>query len=182
MFKQTITAADFTTAITEQEFEQCQFIGCTFTSIKGKAFEDCTFVDCNWSNCVADLSILNNCTFTRCKLVGVSFSKVKEFGFSIHCTDCNLGYTSFERKKLNSSSFTDCDFTGATFTQANFIQTKLVYCNFSMAHFEQTILEGVDFSTSQNFLIDPTKNSIKKTAFAAHNLAGLLYRFDIVIK
>lgn len=182
MFKQEINAAQLPIALSEQEFEQCTFVGCTFTSIKGKSFEDCTFNDCNFSNCNMDLCILNNCTFTRCKLVGVSFNKTKEFGFNIHCFDSNLSYTSFERKKLNSSSFTDCDFTGATFTQANFVQTKLAYCNFSQAHFEQTSLDGVDMSTSQHFLIDPTRNSLKKTAFAAHNLAGLLYRFDIVLK
>jgi uncharacterized protein YjbI with pentapeptide repeats len=182
MFKQEITANELDAALAEQEFEQCAFVGCTFTGIKGKTFEDCTFTDCNFSNCNVDLCILNNCRFLRCKLVGISFNKTKEFGFNIHCTECNLGYTSFERKKLNSSSFTDCDFSGATFMQTNFTQTKLDYCTFNQAHFEQSILDGIDMSTCQHFLIDPTQNSVKKTAFAAHNLAGLLYRFDIVIK
>ena len=182
MFKENITATTLNTALTEQEFEQCEFTGCTFTTIKGKTFEDCKFTDCNFSNCIIDLCILNNCTFTSCKLVGVSFNKTKEFGFSIHCNNCNLSYTSFEEKKINASTFTECDFTGATFIQSNFSQSKITYCNFSEAHFERTVLDKVDFSTNTNFMIDPAQNSVKKTAFASHNLVGLLYKFDIVIK
>jgi uncharacterized protein YjbI with pentapeptide repeats len=71
---------------------------------------------------------------------------------------------------------------GVNLTQTDLSSSKINNCNFTEAVFEQTNIEGIDFTTNINFLIDPTVNKIKKTKFSRHNLSGLLYRHSIIIE
>ena len=71
---------------------------------------------------------------------------------------------------------------GVNFTQTDLSSSKINNCDFSEAVFEQTNLEGVDFTTNFNFLIDPAMNKVKKTKFSRHQLSGLLYRYPIIIE
>ena len=50
------------------------------------------------------------------------------------------------------------------------------------AFFDHTILKNADLSTSYNFIIDPDNNDINKAKFSVHGLAGLLAKYDIVIR
>jgi uncharacterized protein YjbI with pentapeptide repeats len=93
-----------------------------------------------------------------------------------------LDYASFDNKKLNKSVFINCRLQYTNFTQADLSKSKLVNCDLSGALFYQTNLTGVDFTSSQNFDIDPTSNRIKKAKFLSADLAGLLTKFDIIIK
>jgi fluoroquinolone resistance protein len=183
MYKQIFNNIDFSAKPPENyEYENCTFNNCTFNSIKGITFNDCEFNNCNLSNANIDVSILNDCTFNDCKLVGLNFNRVKDFGFCITTNNCNLSYATFERKKLNKSKFNDCLMKGGNFTQTDLSSSIISNCDFTEALFEQTNIEGVDFTTNINFLIDPSINKVKKTKFSRHHLSGLLYRYPIIIE
>lgn len=49
------------------------------------------------------------------------------------------------------------------------------------SHFDNTILEKVDLSSSSNYIIDPEKNRIKKAKFSLLGISGLLRKYDIEI-
>jgi fluoroquinolone resistance protein len=114
--------------------------------------------------------------------MGVNFSRTKDFGFSVHFTACNLSYASFDKKKLNKSSFRDSHLRGANFTQCDLSKCTVEQCNFIEAVFMHTDLSGVDFTSNTHFLIDPNLNKVKKAKFSQHSLSGLLYLYDIIIE
>jgi uncharacterized protein YjbI with pentapeptide repeats len=166
----------------EVEYENCTFKGCTFTDLSGISLSDCTFELCNLSNAKMNLVSLKDCTFKESKLMGVNFSRTKDFGFAASFHSCNLAYVSFDRKKLNRSSFLGCNMQGANFSEADLSKCVIRNCNFSEAIFMHTDLSGVDFTTNERFLIDPNLNKVKKAKFASHALHGLLYLYDIIIE
>ena len=55
-------------------------------------------------------------------------------------------------------------------------------CNLRHAVFIVTTAHKTDFSTSYDFIIDPEKNKLKRAIFSSDNLAGLLKKYDLVIK
>jgi uncharacterized protein YjbI with pentapeptide repeats len=62
--------------------------------------------------------------------------------------------------------------------------TEVVFdnCNLRHAVFIDTIANKADFSTSYDFIIDPEKNKLKRAVFSTENLAGLLKKYDLIIK
>lgn len=182
-YKETFTSIDFSgTRLPETEYENCIFKGCTFTDISRIDFSECLFELCNFSNAKAVLTALKDCTFKESKLTGMNFSPMKDFGFAVHFNQCNLSYTSFDKKKLNKSSIHHSNCRGANYTQADLSKCTIQHCNFMEAVFMHTDISGVDFTTNQHFLIDPNLNKVKKTRFASHSLGGLLYLYDIIIE
>lgn len=178
----TIENQDFsTTGLDAGRYENHEFKNCIFTDISGIDFTDCVFRNCNLSNVKFNNCKLDKVEFFDCKLLGVNFSQSKDFGFEVHFFNCNMDYTSFDKKKMNKSQFDNCQLVESNFTQADLSKCKLNNCNFQSALFAKTNLTAVDFRTCSNFLIDPTDNFIKKAKFRSQDLAGLLYRFDIVI-
>lgn len=125
---------------------------------------------------------MSDIIFSNCKLTGVNFSEAKDFAFAVKFEECILDYAIFERKKLNKSFFTKSKIHGADFTQADLSKSKIHDCDFWDAVFVNTNLAGLDFTTSKNFTIDPTSNNIRKAKFLSSDLAGLLTKFDIIIK
>ena len=162
-------------------YENTTFKNCNFSDFSHVDFTDCTFETCNLSNVKFNNCKLDQVSFYGCKMVGAQFSQSKEFGFEIHAVECNLDYSSFDRKKLNKSSFEKCSFQESNLTQCDFSKAKLNQCDFKGALFDQTNLTGVDMRSCYQFQIDPTQNFIKKAKFRAQDLAGLLYRFNIII-
>jgi len=168
--------------IPEREFEQFEFVNCTFSSVAGIEYTDCIFTDCNFSNAVLANCKMNDVTFNNCKLLGVNFSETKDFGFLVRFDNCILDYAIFDNKKLNKSSFSNCKIHNADFTQADLSKCKFYNCDFWDSVFVNTNAAGVDFTTSKNFTIDPVTNNIRKAKFLSSDLAGLLTKFDIIIK
>lgn len=164
------------------DLEQVRFFNCTFSTIAGVLFSDCIFDGCNFSNVAFTNCKLDNVTFKNSKLTGTDFSKARDFGFQISCDNCILDYAILEGKKLNKSTFANCRIQGTDFTQADLSKCKFYQCDFSDAIFMNTNLTGVDFTTSKNFTIDPTLNTVKKAKFLSVDLHGLLTKFDIVVK
>ena len=163
-------------------FEQVTFVQCTFHDLSGIDFIDCIFQDCNLSNAAVRNCKISDIEFINCKLMGVNFSETKDFAFAAKFDNCILDYAIFERKKLNKTFFTNCKIHGADFTDADLSKCKIHNCDFWDAIFANTNLSGVDFSSSKNFTIDPTSNNIRKAKFLSSDLAGLLSKFDIILK
>ncbi|GGB90861.1 pentapeptide repeat-containing protein [Dyadobacter sediminis] len=166
----------------DTSFEQYKFTNCTFSDLAGIDFIDCIFQDCNISNASVKNCKISDIAFINCKLTGVNFSESKDFAFAAKFENCILDYAIFEQKKLNKSVFNNCRIHGADFTQADMSKCKLNNCDFMDTVFYNTNLAGADFSNSKNFTIDPASNNVKKAKFLASDLAGLLTRFDIIIK
>lgn len=178
-----IKDTDFTIRDLGQDaYEQVEFVNCQFSDLATISFIDCVFQDCNLSNASVANARFSDVAFINCKLTGINFSDSKDFGFSIHVENCILDYTIFERKKPAKSSFTNCKIHGADFTQADLSKCRFHNCDFWDAVFANTNVGGVDFTTSKNFTIDPTMNNVKKAKFLSSDLAGLLTRFDIIVK
>jgi fluoroquinolone resistance protein len=163
-------------------FEQVEFVNCNFSDLSGISFIDCVFQDCNCSNASVKNTGLSGVAFFNCKLTGVNFSESKDFGFSLRLEKCILDYAIFERKKPSKSIFSHCKIHGADFTQADLSKCRFEHCDFWDAVFANTNVGGVDFTTCKNFNIDPTINNVRKAKFLSGDLAGLLTRFDIIVK
>lgn len=180
--KQVITNITFSKdASGQNEFEFCEFVNCIFLDLSLLNFIDCDFKNCNLSNIKSTGARLQNCSFKDCKLLGADFSGAKDPTLELHFDACNLDYSSFDKKKLNRSSFKNCRLHNNNFTQADLSKSQLMECDLFECLFSNSNLAGVDFTTCRNFMIDPEANAIKGAKFLSSQLAGLLYRYDIVI-
>lgn len=166
------------------EFEACEFINCDFSeaNFKSSKLIDCTFSNCNLSMAKLNNLQLNNVSFKSCKLLGINFSECQDFLFSAKFEDCLLDYAVFIKKKMPKTSFIKSSMKNANFTEADL--TKSIFSDSDLLNciFDHTTLKEADFVTAQNYNIDPDLNIIKKAKFSVHGLAGLLVKYDIVIK
>jgi uncharacterized protein YjbI with pentapeptide repeats len=67
------------------------------------------------------------------------------------------------------------------FAEADLTNVVLHNCDLLGSKFDNTILEGCDFRTTNNFSIDPEKNRMKKAKFSRNNVEGLLRKYAVVI-
>ncbi len=182
-YSETIQGVDFSIDKSDRlEYENCEFTNCIFSTLSDVNFIDCQFTNCNLSNMRFNFCGLQNILFKDCKLMGADCSPSKDFLFEVHFKNCNMDYTSFDKKRMNKSSFDNCKIHGANFTQADLSKAVIANCDWHDSIFINTDLSGLDFSTSRNFLIDPTMNTLKKTKFSKMDLTGLLFRLDIIIE
>lgn len=177
-----IERVDFTVERLEHSYESTEFRSCTFNDITGIAFTDCLFSSCNLSNAQVGKAKAQDLNFRDCKLIGINFYQMLDFGFSLHFENCLLDYSSFDKKKMSKSTFKNCKLHGANFSKADLSKATLENCDLLDAIFSGTNLSGMDFTTNRNFIIDPEQNLIKKARFASHSLAGLLSKYEIIIE
>lgn len=182
-YSETIQSIDFSLEPSQRkEYEDCEFIHCTFDDLSNMELIGCRFTNCNLSNVKLNFCGMQDVEFNGCKLMGADFCPTKDFLFSVTFKNCILDYVSFDRKNMNRSVFENCKIHGANFTQADLSKSSVLNCDFHEAVFSGTNLSGLDFTTCKNFLIDPELNVLKKTKFSKHDLTGLLYRHDIIIE
>ncbi|WP_316791170.1 pentapeptide repeat-containing protein [Pedobacter frigoris] len=181
-YEHLIERVDFTLERLDSAYESTEFRSCTFGEVSGIAFTDCLFTTCNLSNAQVAKSKAMDLTFQDCKLIGINFYQMLDFGFSLQFENCLMDYASFDHKKMNKSSFSNCRLHGANFSNADLSKTLMTGCDLADAVFSGTNLSGMDFTTNRNFSIDPQLNMIRKTRFSANSLGGLLTKFDIVIE
>ena len=169
------------------EFEDCHFRRCRFPS---STFRSCAFVNCDFEGC--DLSLLKvpasrvtDARFTDCKLIGVDWceaSSLTGLTTSMRFLRCVLSYGFFVKLDLTGAQVVECearetDFTGATLQRASFAGSHL-----EGAKFLETDLREADFTGSTGYVIDPTRNKVKKARFALPEAIGLLKAFGVVVK
>lgn len=102
--------------------------------------------------------------------------------FSVSFADCLLDYSSFYQLKLKKTPFLRCHLKEVDFTEADLSEVNFPNCNLMDALFDRTNLEKANFSTAQNYRIDPNTNNIKKAKFSLDGLPGLLATYNIEIR
>lgn len=181
-YEHLIEDVDFTVERLDAVYESTEFRFCTFDSISNINFTDCLFSTCNLSNAQASKSKAQDLIFRDCKLIGINFYQMLDFGFSLHFENCLLDYASFDSKKMNKSSFRNCRLHSVNFSNTDLSRSTMIKCDLIDAIFSETNLSSMDFTNNRNFNIDPQLNRIEKTRFSASSLAGLLTKFNIIIE
>ncbi|MBS7566165.1 pentapeptide repeat-containing protein [Mucilaginibacter sp. Bleaf8] len=168
----------------DRSFDNCQFIGCDFSyaDLSNKTFIDCTFDTCNLSLIKLGGAGLQNVNFKDCKLTGVNFSGASNFSFSVSFKSCQLDYSIFTGKKMKAAKFADTSLSEVDFTEVDLTNAVFEHCNLNRAVFNRSILKGTNFVTSYNIVIDPENNVMDKAKFSHDSLAGLLAKYNLIIK
>ncbi len=84
--------------------------------------------------------------------------------------------------KMRKTQWKKCSLHEVSFIETDLSESVFNECNFSLALFQNTILEKADFRTSYHYIINPETNKIKKAKFAQSGIAGLLQSYDITIE
>jgi fluoroquinolone resistance protein len=168
----------------DRTFDNCKFISCDFSyaDLSNKTFVDCRFENCNLSLIKLVNAGLQGVVFTDCKLSGVNFSVCSNFSFSVSFDNCNLDYSIFTGKKLKATRFGNSTLNEADFAGADLTNAVFDHCNLNRSVFNRTILKGANFTTSYNIIIDPELNTMDKAKFSRDSLAGLLTKYNLVVK
>lgn len=166
-----------------REFIKCEFLNCDFSKsdLRENDFVDCHFKHCNFSMVTVDGAGFRDATFTGCKMLGVDFTRINKFMFSLHFVQSYLDYATFYGTKLAKTKFVECSLKEADFSEADLSGAVFEKCDLMETKFLNTKLEKTDFRTAQNFAIDPDANKMKKAKFSALNLSGLLYKHNLDI-
>jgi fluoroquinolone resistance protein len=171
----------------EDELEDIEFFNCVFTdaSFQSSRLTGCSFDSCEFTRCNLSLVEIRNTAFLDvhfrdCKMIGIAWSAVGGF--------LTAGY---ERCALNNNIFSDMNLARFTFTscslvEASFHNTKLRHANFddcdlSGCMFSQADLSFADFTTSRNYYVNATENTLHKTRFSLPEAVSLLANLDIVL-
>lgn len=172
------------TILAKAEYDNCHFIQCSFNEINlnNYSFSECVFEACDLSNVTISNTSFKDVQFIQCKLLGLKFEEVNPFLLTVSFHNCTLNFASFYKLTLKSTLFKNCslhevDFSGTDLSDSNFDN-----CDFSASIFDGTILKNVNFRTSFNFSIDPSRNQLTKAKFSKENCLGLLNHLKIDIK
>ncbi len=165
------------------EYEGCSFDQCNFAHSN---LSDCKFIDCRFTGCNLSLTKLNMTAFREvqfkdCKMLGMRFDQCNAFGLSFSFEQCQLNHSAFTNTKIRKTHFSNCQLQEADFTGCDLTQVILEDCDLTRATFEGSILEKTDFTTANNYSIDPERNKLKGAKFSRDGVAGLLDNYDIRI-
>lgn len=165
------------------EYENCTFTNCDFKEqdFSNYKFISCTFHTCNLSMIVLKKTILRDCAFIQCKMMGVQFNNCNTFGLSFRFESCLLNYASFYKLKIAKTQFMKSQLHEVDFTETDISQSVFDECDLHLAVFDNTLLEKADLRTAYHYAIHPEKNKIKKARFSLSGIAGLLHEYDIEI-
>lgn len=181
---ETIQGKDFSNCkLSNAEYDSVLFADCNFSKadLSGVAFIDCTFKTCDMSLVKVNNTAFNNAQFINCKLLGIDFSRCKDFLLSFNFDTCTLDFASFYQKKIKKTIFKDCSIKEVDFNETDLTESRFVECDLTLAVFQQSILEKVDFRKAYNYGIDLEVNKVKNARFASSGLSGLLLKYPIII-
>lgn len=166
------------------EYENCSFNNCDLSNanLSNFNFIECSFKDCNLSLANLANSIMRDITFTGCKLLGLHFEYCKPMLFAVKFDHCILDLSSFYKLKLKNTHFFHTSMIEVDLTEADLTGAAFDHCDLHKTIFDNSILEKADLRTSFNYSIDPQGNSIRKAKFSMPAVAGLLYKYDIIIE
>lgn len=169
--------------VNHKEFEDCIFKNCDFSNsdFSNNTFIDCEFIDCNLSMTKLAGTGLKTLAFRNCKLLGIQFHACDDFLFGVNFQDCMLDYASFANKKMPKTKFNSSSLKEVTFIGTDLTGSSFENCNLERAIFNDSILNGSDFTTAFNYTIDPEFNPMKKAKFSNQGIVGLLEKYDIKI-
>lgn len=165
-------------------YEACTFKKCHMSGadLSDFSFIECEFVDSDLSNAKVRATSFRDVVFDQCKLMGLHLEDANPLLFSATFRHTQLDFSSFYQRKMPQTLFSHCSLKEVDFTEADLTQAIFEACDLEGAIFEYTVLKKADFSTAQNFVIDPEINPIQKARFSAADLGGLLKKYDIIVK
>lgn len=171
-------------SISGRSFENCRFFGCNFSAaqLSNNDFIDCHFENCDLTMAVIENTGLKTIAFINCKLMGIDFSKSKDFLFAVRFESCLMDFVSFIRKKMPKTHFLRCQIKEANFTDCDLSSANFAESTLERTIFQNTNLSKADFRQATQFSIDPQHNKLKKARFSTHGLIGLLDQYDIVVE
>ncbi len=165
------------------EYENCVFKNCDFSNgyLDNQNFMECRFLDCNLSNTNIAHTQFNDVLFDHCKMIGLKFEESNDFLMDFTFKDCMLNLSSFVGLSLKGNHFLDCKFIEVDFTETELTNAKFEKCDLTRAIFQNSVLEGVDFSAALHFDIDPERNRLKGAVFTLKELPNLLKKHQLKI-
>lgn len=182
---ETIQTKDFSNGkLSNAEYDSVLFADCNFSKadLSGVAFIDCTFKTCDMSLVKVNNTAFNNAQFINCKLLGIDFSRCKDFLLSFNFDTCILDFASFYKKKIKKTLFENCSIKEVDFSETDLTESTFIDCDLTLAVFQQSIIEKVDFTQANHFAIDLEQNKVKNARFSATSLSGLLLKYPIIIE
>ena len=164
-------------------YENCEFnnIDISNLNFSDYRFIDCVFNGCNLSLTKLDKTGLQDVKFIGCKMLGLHFDALSDFGLSVSFENCLLNHSTFYSKKLKKTVFKGCSLQECDFTKCDLTATQFLDCDLLNTTFDDTILEKTDFRTAYNYAFNPERNRVKKARFSTNGLAGLLHKYEILI-
>lgn len=167
-----------------KEFESCTFNNCDFSECNfiGVTFMDCQFNNCNFNTSKINHTAFRTVFFNDCQIKDVNFSMSDKLIFEIHFKNCALDFSKFYALKMKDTTFTNSSLVAVDFMATDLTGVQFHHCDLYRSEFEKAIANKVDFRTSYNYTIDPSKTKLKKAQFALEGLKGLLYKHDIVVE
>lgn len=183
-FDKLFSNADIThLVLAGNEYEKCLFDACSlsFHSFEKTIFIDGTFSHCDISNVSLKSAALKGVTFNTCKLNGIHFEFCPSFMLEMTFLACQMHYTSFYGMNLENIHFKDCDLKYADFAEITAVNAVFDGCDFLHSTFDQSNLQGSDFTNATNYEINPLKNQLKKAKFSTSGLIELVSGFGIDI-
>jgi uncharacterized protein YjbI with pentapeptide repeats len=154
-------------------FQSSQFVGCDF--------DNCEFINCDLSLIEIPGAVFSDAKFIDCKLLGINWSSAGGF-FSASFKGCLLNNNAFADMNLSKFKFESCSLVEALFSNAKMAYAVFDDCDLDGCQFHQADLSFADFSTSRNYYINASTNTLHKTVFSVPEAVSLLKNLDIVLK
>jgi uncharacterized protein YjbI with pentapeptide repeats len=169
--------------MTKMEYEGVTFENEDFSDndLSGILFIECTFKGCNLSNAILRKTTFREVSFSDCKMLGLHFEDCTPFFVPPVFNHCQLNLSTFTECKLPGISFRNCILEEVDFTSADLSGANFDGCDLQKAVFEHTDLSKADLRHAFHYLIDPTRNKVKKARFSLEGTPGLLAYFGVVI-
>lgn len=169
------------------EFENCRFRHCRFPTM---TFRSCAFVHCQFEACDLGLvkvpgSRFTEAQFTDCKLIGVDWceaSALTGLTTSMSFLRCVISYGFFVKLDLTGARIEECEAKEVDFSGATLRRASLVHSDLEGAKFVECDMREADLTGAHGYVIDPTRNKVKKARFSLPDAVGLLTVFGVVVK
>lgn len=170
--------------LTSCEYSHCRFLTCDLSGkdLSAVVFSDCEFKSCNLTMAGLSKSSFRNVLFQDCKLTGLRFDQCNPFLFEVRFSNCQLDLSSFFGMKLKKTRFENCKLIEADFTQSDLTEAMFQNSDLDRAIFNNSILAKADLRTSENIMLDPERNNLKKAKFSLRSLPGLLAKYELFVE
>lgn len=143
--------------------------------------QGCTFENCNLSLVKLNGTRLQEIAFTKCKLVGVDFTKCDPTFLSLQFQECVLDTCNLSDLDLKWTSFQKCILRETYFINANLTSANFEGADLKGSTFHNSNLSKANFRNAINYSINPLTNKIAKATFSRPEVMSLLDHLDITI-
>lgn len=167
----------------DKTFTRCLFRNLTAleATFEGALVEDCRFEGSDLSMIKVKGASFRSAEFEHCKLMGIDWSGVRGLTFAVSFDSCVLSYSSFIDQRMRKTQFRKCkahetNFAGVDLTGSNFAGSDL-----EGARFVGTNLTEVDLATAENYVINPSDNTLRKTRYSMEAALALVSRLGVIV-